>query len=497
MEPQDIRSAKDSQKPRHEDSTSTRQGSERTATNENYGERKRMSVLHEGASMITTCMAQILALAGLGQGLAPLHIIGDSFGVNNEGELSWYLAAFSLIVGTFILPAGRLGDLYGHKTIFLIGTVWYGVWSLISGFSVYSRSTLFSVCRGFQGIGPALMVPNALAIAGRSFVGKKKNYVFACFGASAPAGAVLGGVFGATVFFPNSYLILPPDERDQSSETTKPTFDLAGTITGVTGLILFNFAWNQAAVVGWSKPYTYILLVVGMLFFGLFVYIETHFAKVPLVLIESLSREALYALSIIACGWASFGIWVYFFWQLIENLRHHSALSAAAQQSPVALSGLLASLTAGYLFSRFHVAYIMVGAMLCFVTGQILLATAAVSQTYWAQTFAAILVMPWGMDMSFPAGTIILSNGMPREHQGIAASLVNTVVNYSISLSLGTAGTIVRQTDPRHDNTLGSYRNAWYFAIGLDGLGLVIALYFLWISVGRAKVSSQQFETRV
>ncbi|CZT10906.1 related to Drug resistance protein YOR378W [Rhynchosporium agropyri] len=472
MEPQDIRSAKDSQKPRHEDSTSTRQGSERTATNENYGERKRMSVLHEGAFIITICMAQILALAGLGQGL------------------------------------GRLRDLYGHKTIFLIGTVWYGVWSLISGFSVYSGSTLFSVCCGFQGTGPALMVPNALAIAGRSFVGKKKNYVFACFGASAPAGAVLGGVFGAIfsqlVWWPwtfwvmgmvlltytaTSYLILPPDQRDQSSETTKPTFDLAGTITGVTGLILFNFAWNQAAVVGWSKPYTYILLVVGMLFFGLFVYIETHFAKDPLVPIESLSREALYALSIIACGWASFGIWVYFFWQLIENLRHHSGLSAAAQQSPVALSG--------YLFSRFHVAYIMVGAMLCFVTGQILLATAAVSQTYWAQTFAAILVMPWGMDMSFPAGTIILSNGMPREHQGIAASLVNTVVNYSISLSLGIAGTIVRQTDPRHDNTLGSYRNAWYFAIGLDRLGLVIALYFLWISVGRAKVSSQQFETRV
>ncbi|CZT09641.1 related to Drug resistance protein YOR378W [Rhynchosporium graminicola] len=483
MEPQDIRSAKDSQEPRHEDSTSTRQGSERTATNENCGERKRMSVLHEGAFIITICMAQILALAGLGQGLAPLHIIGDSFGVNNEGELSWYLAAFSLTVGTFILPAGRLGDLYGHKTIFLIGTVWYGVWSLISGFSE-----------------PALMVPNALAIAGRSFVGKKKNYVFACFGASAPAGAVLGGVFGAIfsqlVWWPwtfwvmgmvlltytaTSYLILPPDERDQSSETTKPTFDLAGTITGVTGLILFNFAWNQAAVVGWSKPYTYILLVVGTLFFGLFIYIETHFAKDPLIPIESLSREALYALSIIAC----------------ENLRHHSALSAAAQQSPVALSGLLASLTAGYLFSRFHVAYIMVGAMLCFVTGQILLATAAVSQTYWAQTFAAILVMPWGMYMSFPAGTIILSNGMPRDHQGIAASLVNTVVNYSISLSLGIAGTIARQTDPRHDNTLLSYRNAWYFAIGLDGLGLVIALYFLWISVGRAKVSSQQFETRV
>lgn len=72
---------------------------------------------------------------------------------------------------------GRLGDMYGHKKLFLIGTVWYGLWSLIAGFSVYSESILFSICRGFQGIGPAFMVPNALAITGRTFQGMKKNYV--------------------------------------------------------------------------------------------------------------------------------------------------------------------------------------------------------------------------------------------------------------------------------------------------------------------------------
>jgi MFS family permease len=85
-----------------------------------------------------------------------------------------------------LMRIGRWGDMYGHKKIFLVGSIWYGVWSLIAGFSVYSGSILFSICRGFQGIRPALMVPNALAIAGRSFQGKEKNYVFACFGASAP-----------------------------------------------------------------------------------------------------------------------------------------------------------------------------------------------------------------------------------------------------------------------------------------------------------------------
>lgn len=66
------------------------------------------SALHEVAFIWMICMAQFLALAGLAQSIAPIAIIGRSFGVTNEGELSWYPAAFSLTVGTFILPAGRL-----------------------------------------------------------------------------------------------------------------------------------------------------------------------------------------------------------------------------------------------------------------------------------------------------------------------------------------------------------------------------------------------------
>lgn len=67
-----------------------------------------LSPLHEAALIFLVCIAQFLALAGLAQSVAPLSIIGRGFDVTNEGELSWYPAAFSLTVGTFILPAGRL-----------------------------------------------------------------------------------------------------------------------------------------------------------------------------------------------------------------------------------------------------------------------------------------------------------------------------------------------------------------------------------------------------
>lgn len=67
--------------------------------------------------------------------------------------------------------------------------------------------------------------------------------------------------------------------------------------------------------------------------------------------------------------------------------------------------------------------------------------------------------------MSFPAATLILSNAVAKEHQGIAASLVNTVVNYSISLALGFAGTVeanVNNGGYTMEEKLKGYRGAWY-----------------------------------
>ena len=80
--------------------------------------------------------------------------------------------------------------------------------------------------------------------------------------------------------------------------------------------------------------------------------------------------------------------------------------------------------------------------------------------------------------MSFPAATLLLSNLMAKEHQGVAGSLVNTVVNYSISIALGISGTIVAHVDPTGDNLLKGFRSAWYLGIGLAGSGAVCAALF-------------------
>ncbi|KAL4993139.1 hypothetical protein BDV10DRAFT_190253 [Aspergillus recurvatus] len=109
------------------------------------------------------------------------------------------------------------------------------------------------------------------------------------------------------------------------------------------------------------------------------------------------------------------------------------------------ISSLIAAFATGYLMSRIRPAWIMCMSLSAFTLGTVLIAIAPVHQTYWALTFVSLVVIPWGMDMSFPAATLMLSNAVKNEHQGLAASLVTTVVNYSISLSLGFAGTIESQ----------------------------------------------------
>jgi MFS family permease len=153
-----------------------------------------------------------------------------------------------------------------------------------------------------------------------------------------------------------------------------------------------------------------------------------------------------------------------------------------AQLSPVAISGFIAAITTGNVISRIGPGWVMLISMCAFTIGSILVATMPPHQIYWAQAFVVTLIIPWGMDMSFPAGTLIMSNAVEKRHQGMAASLVNTVVNYSISIGVGIAGTV--ETHINHgalteEDELRGYRGAMYLGIGLGAMGVITSILFL------------------
>ncbi|KAL9623502.1 MAG: hypothetical protein Q9160_002182 [Pyrenula sp. 1 TL-2023] len=89
-----------------------------------------------------------------------------------------------------------------------------------------------------------------------------------------------------------------------------------------------------------------------------------------------------------------------------------------------------------------------------------------------------MLITAWGMDISFPASTFLISNMVPAKRQGIGASLITTVVNYSVSIGLGIAGTVESRVNIDDTRLLEGYRSALWTAVGLSGLGLVISLAF-------------------
>lgn len=293
-----------------------------------------LSLPREISLVIVICSAQFLALAGLAQSIAPLHVIGQSFGTSDAGELSWFPAAYSLTVGCFILPAGRWGDIFGHKRLLIIGYAWFGLWSLVAGFSVWSRSQIFfDICRALQGIGPAILLPNGIAILARTYPpGPRKEMVLSLFGAAAPTGFVMSGVFSGIfaefAWWPWSYWVhgitlfvlavlsisvVPVDEL-LTTKWSIADLDLAGTVVGISGLVLFNFAWNEGPVNGWQVAYVPVLLVVGIILLSVFVYLEFKLVKNPLLPLSAFMLDTSLVFGCISTGWASFGIWVFYFW---------------------------------------------------------------------------------------------------------------------------------------------------------------------------------------
>jgi MFS family permease len=146
--------------------------------------------------------------------------------------------------------------------------------------------------------------------------------------------------------------------------------------------------------------------------------------------------------------------------------------------SPVFVSGVIATIFVGLVYDRIPGHFLLMLAMLCFCVSSILLATMPIDQTYWGQEFVATIVAPFGGDISFPAATLVVSNTMPIEQQGVAASMVTTAINWSIAFGLGIAGTVTTSLLEKQHTYLEGLRGGFYVAIGLSGAAVIIALVF-------------------
>jgi len=217
---------------------------------------------------------------------------------------TWPASAFSLVVSSFLLPFGRLADIYGGFPVYIAGCVWLCVWSLIAGFAQNELMLVF--CRALQGLGPAAYLPASLTLLGSMYrPGPRKNLVFSVYGAMAPLGFFVGiffaGIAGeyagwgwyfwigailtaVTAFV--AYWTIPSDHEERKGNGVK--MDWYGSLTTVAGLILVVFAITDAshAPNKWATPYIIVTLIAGALILGIAFYVEGWVAEQPLLPFE-------------------------------------------------------------------------------------------------------------------------------------------------------------------------------------------------------------------
>ena len=390
--------------------------------------------------------------------------------------------------------SGRLGSVYGHKNILLIGGAWFVLWSVVNGFC--NSFLLFNIARGFTGVGGALILPNAVAmLAITTPPGRMRNLSMGFFAASAPLGgwlgAVLAGVLveltpwkwsffflamlGALTF--GALLVLFPPER---SVDPHGKIDYVGAALGTSALILFNFVWNQAPAVGWTTHYEIGLLVTSVALLAGFLVWEKKFAKepiMPLDIFQAPSFGALVLVTLLSYMSVGTSLWYMVEWQQI--LRHWSVLSFALGWLPFGIFAIIAGFIAAWLIPRLGAQWIIALGAGSILLTNLLLATMPEQQTYWAQMFPATLFMAFCPDLVYTAAQIIASNSVRRHQQGIAGSLIGTLNLYGNSLGLGFAGTIEVETSKHGRVITQGYRSALWFGVGIAALALVLDMAFV------------------
>ena len=480
--------------------------------------------------ILVICLSDGLILAGLSQGLALSSSILAHFPSARIEHTGWYTAAYALAAGAFVLPSARLGRRYGHKVIFVMGLLWFALWTLLAGFALAIRraggsaNTYFIFCRAMQGIGPGMLLPTGEALLSRLYLpGAKKgrNIAMILFGgAAAPVGFVVGSVLSsflderaswpwafwtmAAVCLATSglaLLALPKNMtmtvREEGSIWT--SLDLPGMGLLVAALVLFAVGWNEASTSGWQAPHTYFLVIMGVLVLASWVYLERN-APHPLIPLARTPFKAGVALFCVLVGWMSWGAWITQLFKFLIQHRGLSPLVASTQIAGFAIVGFAASVVVTLLFSagstRPPGPILLVFGMCTFVLASILLATAPVDQVYWANVFVATLLIPLGMETTVPAATAILEHTMPEGEKEGSPWMVMTVVNYGISFGLGVVGSVERGIGRAGEKPLEGLRGGMWTGVALATLGLGTAVAILVVArlgSGRSKSSGSGY----
>jgi EmrB/QacA subfamily drug resistance transporter len=359
--------------------------------------------------------------------------------LNGLSLLSWVFTAF-MLSSTVVVPiAGKLGDQFGRKPLFVAAIVIFLIGSLLAGLS----QTMFQLVlsRGFQGIGGGMLFATAFAVIADLYAplerGRIQGAFAGMFGLASVVGPFLGGwltdaLSWRWVFFVNlpvgavALLIVGigmPWVRPQPER--KPRLDLAGATLLVIALVplLLALTWGGHEY-PWGSPLIAGLFAISAIGLPLFLFAESraHEPILPLGLFKN-RTFTVSAVVLFLMGAGMFGA-ITMVPTFLQGVKGVAASDSGTLMTPMSIAISVASGFGGMMLSRTGRYKVLSIVSVGVVALGMALFSMQTPETSWAASVVNMVLVGFGLGVTFPIFTVVVQNALPFQYIGVATASV-------------------------------------------------------------------------
>jgi EmrB/QacA subfamily drug resistance transporter len=373
-----------------------------------------------------------------------------------DTSLQWVATAYGLTFGGFLLFGGRAADLLGRRRVLMAGLAVFTAASLACALATSDGFLIAS--RAVQGLGAAFMLPAALSIVMNMFEeGAERNKALGIWGGLGAAGATVGLIAGGFltryagwqyIFYlnvPIGLLALAltrrivPESRQASG---RRRFDVAGAVTGTSGLVLLVDAISQAPQYGWGATRTVGVLAAAAALLVAFVVIESRVSDpiLPPAIFRSRTLAGANVAGLLLGG--SFFAFIFIGTLYMQEVLHYSALQTGIAWLAASLTSIALAGVSQFLVTRGGAKIVMAIGMILIGAGIIWATQVPVRGHFLANLAGPMAVAGAGTAFSFIPISIAALAGIHERQAGLASGLLNTSQQLGGAIGIAIASSV-------------------------------------------------------